>query len=205
MEHIGKDKNVSLFAAEAMFEKYRDRSGFTIVPQKRLHYYYGTLNCDRLLKSVAGVTLTEISADTIDRVAHYDKLVTGIDRKVVIESLAKTNGNVTAVALNQSQQVLGYCVFCVANVGSLMIEPLYADGQNIAEVLINKCSQTLNKDQSRQVIYHFWDSHPQSKAIAEKLGLKYMNLKEPVLFTKEALEGDTNKIFCITNSAFFPF
>ena len=205
MQHIGKDNNVSLFAATNMFEKYRVRSGFSIVPEKRLHYYEGNLNCDQLLKTIAGISLAPISEDNIAKVTQYDKQVTGLDRKVVIEGLAKTNGNVSAVALNQDQQVLGFCVLSVANIGVLMIEPLYADDLSIAEVLINKCSESLSTNQTNRVIYHFWDSHPTSKAIAEKLGLNYMNIKEPVLFTKEAVEGDKNKIFSPTNSSFFPF
>jgi ribosomal protein S18 acetylase RimI-like enzyme len=35
MEHIGTERNISLFAVEEMFETYQKKGGFVIVPQKK--------------------------------------------------------------------------------------------------------------------------------------------------------------------------
>jgi hypothetical protein len=206
MEYIGNERNIGLFSDTAMFEKYHNRSGFVIVPEKRLLFYDGKVNCDNLIKQLDGVSLVRINQYNINAVSEYDKQICdGLDRRQLIEEYCKTPETVCLAALNiDNHQIIGYCIITATNFNTATVEPLYADNERIAELLICKCCELLPIAKTNGIMFHCWHSNEKAIAIANKMGLNFDD-EESILFTKKLIEGKVDKIFCLSSLGFYPF
>ncbi|CAG2170740.1 unnamed protein product, partial [Oppiella nova] len=207
-EHMG-DRNASLFAAnQKMFETYRDKNGYKAIPQKRILHMKGRFSpkglIDRpfspkgLIDSIDGISLVAINEDNIEDVIQYDREVCdGVDRSAMLSATYKTGDNINLVAINDRNQVLGYCFVMEASSGITTVAPLYADNADIAELLVAECCQRLPPNKRNQLLYLCWDSNHKSIAIANKLGLSRVR-DQPILFQKRVVDGNLDKIFSIT-------
>jgi hypothetical protein len=206
MGNIGTERNISLFSDISMFDKYRVRSGFSVVPEKRIHFYVGKVNCDHLIKQLDGVSLVRINQYNINAVSQYDKQICdGLDRRQLIEEYCKTSETVCLAALNiDNHQIIGYCIITATNFNTATVEPLYADDERIAELLIVKCCELLPIEKYNGIWFQCWDSNEKAIALAKKMGLNFSD-KEPILFTKHLVEGKVKKIYCVSSRAFYPF
>ena len=207
MQHIGSERNVGLYALPLMADKYKNKYNFSMIPKKQIMKFEGKFkdNYD-LIENIDGISLVSINEDNIQKVIQYDKEVCEqtMDRTVLLTQLYKTAETVNLLAINESNEVMGYCFICVKSKDFCSVEPLYADNERIAELLVNKCCQLLTETKTNGLIYYCWDNNHKSIAIAEKLNLELIQ-KRPTLYTKKVIEGNSDKIFCVQNRAFYPF
>ena len=208
MKHIGTERNLTLFSFERMFANYRDRSNFVVIPQRCGLWFTGKATTNQLIEAIDGISVLPISEDNIEKVVQYDREVCGVDRSPFIRELLKIKEYVNRVALNEKDQVVGYCVVTLSNLNTGMVEPLYADDEKIAELLVNKCCQSLPITQNSGLSYFCWDNNLKSIEIAKKMGLildsKFQS-RYPILFTKEDVVGNMDKMFSLSGRCFFPF
>jgi hypothetical protein len=206
MEHIGTERNISLFSADRMFETYRNKLGFVIVPEKRIHFYTGKVNCDNLIKQLEGVSLVLINEYNVIAVSEYDKQICdGLDRRQLIEEYYKTPETVCLAAVNEeSHQIIGYSIITATNIDTATVEPLYADNEQIAELLIGKCCDLLPIAKTNGILFQCWDFNKKAITLAKKMRLNFFG-KEPNLFTKQLVEGKVEKIYCVSARGFYPF
>ncbi|CAG2112381.1 unnamed protein product, partial [Medioppia subpectinata] len=201
MAHMG-DRNVSLYASDLMVAKYKVH--FSFVPERRLVHFTGNVTNNNLVDSIDGISLVPIDKSNIGDVIEYDKTVTnGVDRRLMFEALYKTPETVNLVAINEKNKVLGYCVLFSTNLSNLvLVEPLYADNQQIAELLISKCCQRFPETKTHQLLYLCWDSNNKSMEIALKLGLK-RKCDQPILFNPKCIfvaqDIDSGKLLGMTS------
>jgi hypothetical protein len=206
MEHIGTGRNISLFAVEKMFETYHKKGGFVIVPQKRIHIYDGKVNCDNLIKQLIGVSLVLINKHNVIAVSEYDKEIChGLDRRQLIEEYCKTPETVCLAAVNkENHRIIGYSIITATNFDTAIVEPLYADNEQIAELLIGKCCDLLLITKTNGIWFQCWDFNEKAITLAKKMGLNFAG-KRNILFTKQLVEGDVDKIYCVSSRGFYPF
>ena len=204
MKHIGTERNISLSAYEKMFANYRDRSNFSVIPKKCGLWFSGKFNSNQLIEGIDGISVLPISEDNIEKVIQYDREVCGIDRSQYIRELSKIDEYVNRVALNEKDQVLGYCVVGISIFNTGMVAPLYADDETIAELLVENSCLSSPFAQNNGILYQCWDVSHKSIEIANKLGLQVIR-RIPILFTKRVVEGNMDKIFCTSSRHFFPF
>ena len=135
---------------------------------------------------------------------QYDCEVCGIDRSAFVREVLQIDDYMKRVAFNQNDQVIGYCVVALSHsCDTGIVEPLYADNEKIAELLIAECCRAL-PDAKKNLIYPCWNVNHKSIDIAKKLGLQD-TISVPILFTKRVVEGNMDKIFCTSDRCFFPF
>ena len=205
MQHIGSEKNIGLFARGVMFDTYRDKCDFTFVSEKVCYCYEGKVDSSKLIQAIDGISVVAITDDNIEKVIEYDRQVyNGFDRSPLIQEICKIEEYVNGVALNHNNQVLGFCLLNVSVFNTGMVEPLYANDEKIAELLLSKCCQSLAITETNGLIYPCFNTNIKSVAIAEKLGLKRIR-ELPTLFTKQIVEGDMDRTYCLSSRAFYPF
>lgn len=206
MQHIGTERNISLYATESMFPIYRDKYGFGVIPEKRIHLYEGKVNCDHLVKHMDDISVININEYNIKSVVEYDKAVCqGLDRSTFIEEYSKCPQTIALTAIHKkSNQVMGYCIITTTNNDMSIVEPLYADNEIIAELLVCKCIQLLPISITNGITLQVWDFNEKAIAMAKKMGLNFTAVK-PILFTKHLIEGKIEKIFCVSSRSFYPF
>jgi hypothetical protein len=206
MEHIGTERNISLFAADRMFQTYQNKLGFKVVPEKRIHLCGGKVNCDNLIKQLIGVSLVLINEYNLIAVSEYDKeICNGLDRRQLIEEYCKTPETVCLAAVNEeNQQIVGYTIITATNFETATFEPLYANNEQIAELLIGKCCDLLPIAKTNGIWFQCWDINEKAMALAKKMGLN-LTKKLPILFTKELVEGKSDKIYCNSSISFYPY
>ena len=206
MGNIGTERNISLFSGDRMFETYRNKLGFVIVPEKRIHFYTGKVNCDHLIRQLEGVSLVLINEYNVIAVSEYDKQICdGLDRRQLIEEYCKTPQTVCLAAVNkESHQIIGYSIITATISDMAIFEPLYADNEQIAELLISKCCDLLPIAKTNGIVFKCWDFNEKAITLANKMRLNFVR-KEPILFTKELIEGKVEKIYCVSSRDFYPF
>jgi hypothetical protein len=206
MEHIGTERNISLYAGEGMLQFYRNKCGFVIIPQKRIHIYDGKVNCDNLIKQLIGVSLVLINEYNVIAVSEYDKeICDGLDRRQLIEEYCKTPETVCLAAVNkENHQIIGYSIIKAMISDMATFEPLYADNEQIAELLISKSCDLLPIAKTNGIIFKCWDFNEKAITLAKKMRLNFVG-KGPILFTKELVEGKIDKIYCVSARGFYPF
>ncbi|CAG2170828.1 unnamed protein product [Oppiella nova] len=77
------------------------------------------------------------------------------------------------------------------------IEPLYADNEHIAELLVGKCVARLPPNQ--KLMYKYWDSSEKAQMIGTKLGLSEV-VRMWTMYTKKLVDpAHIDKAFCPAN------
>lgn len=204
LEHIGPERNISLFASNEMTEFYR-RSGFGIASERRCQLYKGKVNCDQIIKEIKGITICRINEHNLSAVAKYDQEICDeFDRSVVVGECSKSLEAISLAAIeDETDRVVGYCVLSATNLNTGIAEPLYADSQQIAELLIGKCCDSLPITKTNGLEYQCWNDNDKAIAIAKKMGLTFLT-ELPILFTKQVVEGRCDKIFSVNDMAYYP-
>ncbi len=206
MEHIGTERNISLFSVEKMSQTYQNKCGFVIVPEKRIQIYGGKANCDNLIKQLTGVSLVLINEYNVIAVSEYDKeICDGLDRRQLIEEYCKTPETVCLAAVNKGDhQIIGYSIMTATIFDTATVEPLYADNEQIAELLIGKCCDFLPIAKTNGIWFQCWNFNQNAIALTKKMGLNFQ-WDHQILFTKQLVEGKSEKIYCNSAISFYPF
>ncbi|CAG2166080.1 unnamed protein product [Oppiella nova] len=203
MAHMG-DRNIGLIAANMkMFEIYRDRHHFKCIREPVL-YMRGQLALDRdLIDHIKGVSLVAMNEDNVRDVIEYDQQVCGLDRSVMIEGFYKTADNVSLVAINDRNQVLGYCLIMeTCYQGLQLVAPLYADNCQIAELLGHKCCLLLPLSKRNDVIIKCWKSDHKAIQLAKKLGLSE-GIEQMGGYTKVIPQTNVGKMYSLGSTMFY--
>src|SRR5882762_6906514 len=115
MQHIGDQRNISLFAAEEMFPIYRDKLGFCLVPEKHILFFDGIPKCDELVSKVDNISVLKVNEDNIEQVISYDQQVCdGMNRRVFLTESMKIKEYFFLVA-QEGGEVKGYCLAVTSN------------------------------------------------------------------------------------------
>ncbi|CAG2170314.1 unnamed protein product, partial [Oppiella nova] len=170
IEHMG-DRNLGLVSSKQnTFEYYRDVHNFRYISDRRVIIMAGLLTSNpQLIDNIDGISLVTIDGHNVRDVIEYDKHVSGLDRSVLIESLYKLPETINLVANDDQGHVVGYSFLYKTNMGQYLFEPLYADNERIAELLVGKCVARLPPN--RRLEYKCWTSSEKAQMIGTKLGL----------------------------------
>ena len=87
----------------------------------------------------------------------------------------------------------------LSNFDTVLVQPLYADSKEIAELLIynslNLESPLKQVAKKNGILMQIIDGHEEGLALAKKLGKIDLILSVPLLFTKKSIQGEKEKIF----------
>lgn len=189
------------------FQTIRDKCGFDLVPDKRIVRYEGVPSWDKLVKSVNDVTVIRANEGNIEKVIAYDKKVCdGMDRRILlIESIKYRDDYLLLLSLDGKGDVKGYCLAVTSNFNMILLQPLYADNVQIAELLVhNICQMKKAIVEKNGVWMQLWDKNDDALNMVAKMHLKCTST-EPILFTKEIVEGNMQKIFFTSSPSYYPF
>ncbi|CAG2103218.1 unnamed protein product [Medioppia subpectinata] len=197
--HFG-DRNVCVYAGDQkMYNKYKDLYKFNAIPQRKRLIMKGKPVVNGLTASIRGISLVDMNDKNIADVIEYDKQVCdGLDRSAQLRALNGRFENINSVAINDNNQVMGYCSVSETASGDPFVAPLYADNQQIAELLVGNCLQRITDWETKEIYYSCWDSNPESLEIANKLGLKPRK-QIPIMFTKKIIDGKLLGFICGVN------
>lgn len=202
VQRFGSHKNLLLYSAEEMVQKYLKKgffeSGIDVM------YFYGKPDCSQLSQSIAGISVVPINAKNIAKVLRYDQQICdGMDRTLFIKALSEAPQVVTAVAVDRNCCVVGYAVLCMSIGNRYRTDQIYANTGAIAELLLSHCWFSVAKQGVEELVFRFWKCNQYSMGLAERLGLVF-EARDSLLSTHTVkYEGfDLTKIFC--PSSLFP-
>lgn len=204
-EHIGPDRNVSVYAVPDMVDKYRN-SGFPHELSPTLHIYGGHVDYTQLISGIDGVRVVDITGDIINKVIVYDRSITGLDRNVLIEEQFRSEDTVMSVALNSSEEVVGYCVIAETDFGEggfARTDQNYTDCPLVGELLLAHCMKTMCSYSYDKLVFRFYENNIHFSRLATRLGLNKLT-QHKLLFSKSPHEFDLAKVNCPTVGSFFP-
>ena len=205
IEHIGPDRNMSLITMDHMLDKYMTKCNFKFCSERRALRHTGKADCSQLIEAIDGISVVPITKHNIQKVIQYDKeICDGMDRTPLLQEISMIKEYVNGVALNHREEVVGYCVVKVTNLNTGAIEPLYANDEKIAELLVRKCCQSLSITQTNGVVFSIWSANTKAEAIARKMGLEVARSAYK-LFTKKVIEGSVDRIYSSSSRWFYPF
>jgi hypothetical protein len=205
LEHVGSERNLVLFSAEEMFPIYRDLLGFKCVSDKRVLRYEGIPVCDQLARTLDDTTLKVVNSENIQQVIDYDQgILDGVRREIFLTESAKVKEDVLLAAFDGENRVKGYCLANVSNLDFILIQPLFADSKEIAEILLSDIFERKKSlVEKRGVWMQVWSDNQSALEIVEKMGIKF-TCSEPVLSTKEIVYlKNMDKIIFSSSASFY--
>lgn len=189
-------RNIGLYARVQMVPSYQKR-GFTLTSPYDLKIYSG--NPKTKIHSIDGVIIEKIDEKNINQVNKYDQKVCGIDRSQYNCLNVNETEAISLVALKQdTKEAVGYCILKKGNKFRI-IAPLYADSDEIAELLISRCEIP----DEEQISIRTLDGSA-GVDLMDKIGMDYLS-QLPTLFSKEILVPDMKKVYSCTSINYFPF
>lgn len=204
MDRCGDD-NVVIITGRSMQEKYRTRWNFNVIPS-RLDMKYrlaGKINQD-LIKKLTSIRIESIGQSNIEAVVNYDYSVCGAKRTNFIKLMSSSKRVVALTAINDNSDIVGYAIFQNSLMGWLLCLPVYADNDDIAELLISHAFQLLPETVNIGMSMMFWSDNLAAKKLAEKLGLQLHSTSIP-MYTKSDIMINTKKMYSLSRTSFYPF
>ena len=221
-------RNCAILANAKNVNKYREKSGFTVLPARKLLQFCGYPQVFMLNKyheqcdfewingqfSINSYNNNDnfilpffiILAFNLADVVAYDEQITGFNRSLFIEySNAESSSIGTMARCIESGKVLGYGIFRRANRSTIVPQPLYANCLEIAEVLLYNALQRFTGYD--KLAMECWDiNHDATLALAkDKLGLQQVKTGSTIMFTEFDMGANFKNIFCNSPSVFYPF
>lgn len=136
----------------------------------------------------------------------YDEQITGYNRSQFIEySVGECSSIGTMARCVESGKVMGYGIFRRANRSTIVPQPLYANCQEIAEVLLYNALGKFTGFE--KLAMECWDINSDATVLfaQEKLGLEQVKTSSAIMFTEYDMCANFKNIFCNSPSVFYPF
>lgn len=205
LTHIG-DRNAAVNAVPGKLEVYRDRGGFPVEETEWSCLIYETaepVDFTPLTSDVAGIKVVKITDKEMPKVLEYDFTVVGFKREKAISLTVNEKDSVAVAALDTAEEKLkGYGVLKMSVQGSGLVGPLYADSQDIAEVLLRNMMESL--PEARGMSLMSTDVNPNADSIAKKLKIPEFE-RCPRCYRKSKISADLSKIYGQLDLNFNPF
>ena len=98
----------------------------------------------------------------------------------------------------------GFAIFQVGIICTLKVEPLYADSDEIAELLMSHGCPLLPQTHDVGVVLYSWNAKAQK--LMDKMGIPIVDPGDPAMFTQHDLNHvNSSKIYALSSTSFFPF
>lgn len=206
MEYAG-DTNCGLCSSPLQISLYRNKAGFVHQDPHLMSYYQlSTINLSSLEQSDdLTFEVIEVSDETFQATAKYDRELIGFDRTKLLELGFKETESVTLVAIDKkSSNVIGYGAIKSSNVKQAMLGPLYADNPVIAKSLLHGLLIQCPGGYEKGIIWMALDSNQDALDLATSIGnLAPGYAPAPRLFTRSVPEPpDVKKIYAIYSPDF---
>lgn len=202
MQRFGNE-NVSLIAVPKMLSVYRDVLGFKVVGERKLNVYTGIPNLDNIKNTFDCCSIERITNDNVNDVIEYDESVCGLNRTEYLR-LSIAEPETVSLLARCNDKIAGYAICRTTNFNTITPRPLYADNDNVAEILTYNC---INKHaiSSNGMYVEIVVADNGANCIADRLGLDRVMNELPFLFTKEDVKlNELNKIY-FGSTDFYPF
>ncbi|XP_027197297.2 uncharacterized protein F36G3.2-like [Dermatophagoides pteronyssinus] len=199
------NRNCGILASPKNVFKYREKSGFCVIPSRKLVQYCGYPHLFMLNKYHEDCDFEWINVYNLPDVIAYDEQVCGFNRTQFIQYSIGESSSVGMMARDiHSGKVMGYGIFRRSNQFSTIIpQPLYATSVEIAEALMYNALQKFAGFD--KVFMECWDINTEATTLAsQKLGLE--NIKTlNIMFTEYDIQANFGNIICNSPSQFYPF
>uniref|UniRef100_A0A914CCB3 N-acetyltransferase domain-containing protein n=1 Tax=Acrobeloides nanus TaxID=290746 RepID=A0A914CCB3_9BILA len=198
MQHCG-NRNLGLNPRPAMIPSYTKR-GLTLKSPYDQKIYVGHPQLGQPSATlIEEVIVEKINKENIKEIDKYDKSVCGIERFKYNWLNANEPETKAFVALSKAtNKVLGYCIFKKGNL-CRTFSPIYADSDEIAELLISKCE--IPEDE--KVMMATLGLSPNLEFM-EKLQMK-LYLTQSTLFSNAIRITNLERVYSLSSVNFFPF
>ena len=179
VQHVRmSERNVALHATLKMFPIYKDKLGFSHISHS-ISRYTGIpdLTNPNLIKSIDGIRIVQVNETNIDQVRDYDmKVCHGLRHVNFLRECMKIppSDGLFMCALDEDDQVKGYCLLMLSNFDTVLVQPLYADSKEIAELLVynslNLESPLKQVAKENGILMEIVDGNEEGLALAKKIG-----------------------------------
>ncbi|CAG2119027.1 unnamed protein product, partial [Medioppia subpectinata] len=182
---------------------FKDKSGFQVIPARRMIAYSGVPQMFALNKYCDYCEIEYITVHNLVDVIEYDEQICGLNRAQFLEMAIAESGTISLLCRYiENGYIAGYAIFKTTNDNSISPQPLYANSDDIAEALTyNGVIKFVGYD---GLYLETWDVNDGAQYLAEKLGLS-VRRRVPIMFTREDLSANYKNIYFIGPSGFYPF
>ncbi|KPM08275.1 Acetyltransferase-like protein [Sarcoptes scabiei] len=204
IEHCS-NRNCAILATAKNVTKYREKSGFNVIPSRKLIQYVGYPQLFMLNKHHLECDFEWIDAQNLPDVIAYDEQVCGFNRAQFIQFSSHEPSSIAIMARNlHNGKCVGYGVFRRSNrLGTIIPQPLYSTSIDIAEVLIYNASHKFYGFD--KLLMECWDINREAIELATiKLGLEPSKTSN-IMFTEHDIGANFGNIICNSPSPFYPF
>ncbi|RWS24706.1 GNAT family acetyltransferase-like protein [Leptotrombidium deliense] len=206
-EELG-DINIGLGAVPSQISTYRDKAGFTVEDKTRMIVFEGKVTgLENLTNAVDGVSVVSICDSLMPQVIDYDESITKYRRDAIIQLTCTEPLSISMAAVrkeNNSDIVLGFGCVKRSNIDEVIMGPLYANNDLIAEVLITSLINSFPPAVQHGLIIFALNGSIGALTIPEKLGLERKE-EVPRLYTKSVPDADVSRIYSILTPNFSPY
>lgn len=210
LDYIGPERNIGLYAAQSMQQKYMERGGFTIrehvssvtcagIPRsdliEKLQHKVKSFNGD--IHFVIGNDSTESNSSLVQMIINFDQAIHCESRDRLIHAVLN-NSDYSTCAIVLNEQIQGYgCLRRHSRTSRFMLGPIYANNYEIALQIVTNllARQSIEQIQSNGIIIHAIDCHHDSMRLAtEELKLEKISKSER-LFRERPIKINYNLIY----------
>src|SRR5581483_6835562 len=154
-----------------------------------------------LIKSIDGTRIVEVNETNINQVRDYDlKICHGIRHvNFLMECIKIPKEEVSFLcAINRNNQIQGYLLAMISQFNTILLQPLYADSKEIAELLLYHCLSSseqnsvksplseISRENGLQMQIIDNNGCNEAKDIMGKLGGSFKcTINSPLLFNKK--------------------
>lgn len=204
MEHVG-DRNVCLNGVPDKVKLYKERGGFPILETNWVCVMNETtspVHPETLSDtSPASVDIVPFEDSHLPLICDYDSKLIGYDRKLALELNCKEPGSRSFVALKDGACV-GFGTIKMSCQEAGQVGPLYADGKEIAEVILKRLILSLS--QVKGFAMMTMSNNGPANELMERIGCPTTE-KLPRLYRRTMKDVDASKVFAQFDLNFSPY
>ncbi len=203
MKHC-ENRSICLFSVHQMIHKY-EKIGFNMRYNAIVHISRGKPDLSSLVKNIDGITIREMNEQDLHKVCEYDLKVSQIERSKFLSLFLNERETIAFLAIKsnkgEAEEVVGFGAIKKSNLNYALLQPIYANNEEIAELIVRNCCQKFPQAVNG-ILMSSWDNNCDAIHLIEKLGLEFKSA-EPLLYTKQLTTGDTSRIYSLLTTTFY--